>query len=340
MTPVPQPLPFGLLFTCQDPPQGALIAERWAEILDLAPRAEAAGFDSLHVPEHHLRDDGYLPQPLIACAALAARTTRAKVGPTLCVAPLRHPIHLAEEAAMVDVLSQGRLVLGLGIGNYEPEYDLFDLPMREQARRFDETLDLLRTTWASSPDDAGKPRLTPRPVTSPHPPLWVGAMSEPGAIRAAERGDALLLDPLHTVASLEDLVAIYREHAERKGRTPEVVLMRWGWLEDTPGQALTTWWPHVRRTLWTYIHHIPRFRQQVDPEVSSLQSEEELALSHVVQDRFLVGSAEQVRETLQDWRDRLGLARVVVKFQGETGPWGDPLSDVIDRFGAALVGRV
>lgn len=110
----------GLLVTTQDPPAGEQIAARWQELLELAPIAERAGFASFHLPEHHARDDGYLPQPLVGCAAIAARTHSIQIGTALTVAPLRHPLHLAEEAATVDVISQGRLVLAVGIGNYRP----------------------------------------------------------------------------------------------------------------------------------------------------------------------------------------------------------------------------
>src|SRR5690348_14255585 len=168
----------------QDPPDGARIVDRWRELLDLATLAEAAGFDSYHLPEHHGRDDGFLPQPLVACAAVAARTSRIRIGTGITVAPLRHPIHLAEEAALVDVLSDGRLVLALGIGNFRPEYELFGLDLAEQADRFDETLSILLHGLTGEPiHHSGRffrldgARVRPAPVQRPRPDVWVGAMN-------------------------------------------------------------------------------------------------------------------------------------------------------------------
>lgn len=337
-------LSFGLLFNSQDPPTGASIEERWAEILDLAPVAERAGFESLHVPEHHMREDGYLPQPLIACAALAARTRRVRVGPTLTVAPLRHPVHLAEEAACVDVLSRGRLVLGLGIGDYEPEYDLFDVPIEEEASRFDETIQILLAAWTGSEVQHegvhfrldGVP-IRPQPVQDPHPPIWIGAMSEPGCRRAGRFGLPLLLDPLHTITALEPLVETYREECERRGHEPEVVLMRWGWIHGASDGPARSWWPHVRPTMWTYVRDIPRFRTDIDADVASLQDEGDLELSALAQERFLVGDGNQIPGLLRDWTERLGCDRVILKLQGATGPWGDELRDAIVRFGDEVI---
>jgi alkanesulfonate monooxygenase SsuD/methylene tetrahydromethanopterin reductase-like flavin-dependent oxidoreductase (luciferase family) len=100
---------FGVLFMPQDPPDGRNIVQRWAEILDAAVVAEEAGFDGVFVPEHHMMPDGYLPSPLVACAALAARTKRVEIGTTIFLLPFYHPIQVAEAAAMVDIISNGRM---------------------------------------------------------------------------------------------------------------------------------------------------------------------------------------------------------------------------------------
>jgi alkanesulfonate monooxygenase SsuD/methylene tetrahydromethanopterin reductase-like flavin-dependent oxidoreductase (luciferase family) len=321
---------FGILFTCQDPPSAQALLDRWREILDLSAHAERCGFSSLHVSEHHMRADGYLPQPLIACAAIAARTTRALVGPTLMVAPLRHPVHLAEEAAMVDILSGGRVVLGLGLGNFEPEYRLFGIPFDEQVPRFEACLQLLGQAWRD--DIAHEVPITPSPIQRPSLPLWVGAMSHRGAARAGRFGDALLLDPLNPIDALAPFVATYREAAAASGRRPRVVLMRWGWIEHEPGDAARNWWPHVGPALRTYLTDIPRF------EVRGGASQ--LDFRALADDRLLVGDGSTLVDTISRWRDVIGFDRLVVKLQGETGPWGVTLADAIRRFGREVIGEL
>lgn len=326
----------GLLATTQDPPDGARIAERWQELLELAALAEHVGFDSFHLPEHHALEDGYLPQPLVACAAVAARTSRIGVGTALTVAPLRHPLHLAEEAAMVDVISGGRLLLALGSGNYRPEYELFDVPFEQQSSRFDELLTvLLRGLRGERFDHDGThwqlrgAAVRPRPVQQPHPPVWVGAMSPRGVRRAAEHGLPLLLDPLSTIERLEELVAHYREHWTDTSREPEVMLMRWGWVGPRE-QVEEIWWPHVRGALWSYIVDIPRVSHaSVDIRAAT---PDELDLETVAGERLLVGEAEEVRELAAEWVARLGASRLIIKLQGASGPWGEDLHAGVEAY--------
>jgi alkanesulfonate monooxygenase SsuD/methylene tetrahydromethanopterin reductase-like flavin-dependent oxidoreductase (luciferase family) len=319
----------GLLVTTQDPPDGLRIAERWRELLDLAPLAEQAGFASFHLPEHHSREDGYLPQPLVACAAVAARTSRIQVGTALTVAPLRHPLHLAEEAAVVDVLSGGRLVLAVGIGNYRPEFEMFGLDIAEQGARFDETLRVLIAGLEGEPVDALGTVVRPRTVQRPRPDIWVGAMSLRGARRAAEFGLPLLCDPLSTIAELEAVVAHYRRCAEAAGNEARVILMRWGWLGDTE-----LWWPHVRPALWSYLVEIPRVGRE---SMGAAAAPEDLVLDQVAPDRLLIGDAARIRSLVQEWTARLGAERVVVKLQGATGPWGDELRAATQTYGREVI---
>ncbi len=122
----------GLYFDLRDPPPwrrgwGAV----YARALETAEQADADGIASLWLSEHHFFEDGYLPQPLVFAAALAARTKRARIGTAVLIAPLRSAVEIAEEAAVADVVSGGRLELGLGSGYRLPEFDAFGaLPER------------------------------------------------------------------------------------------------------------------------------------------------------------------------------------------------------------------
>lgn len=331
----------GLLLNTQDPPDGAAIPRRWRELLDLAAVAEEAGFDSVHLPEHHGRDDGFLPQPLVACAALAARTSRILIGTGVTVAPLRHPIHLAEEAAVVDVLSGGRLVLALGIGNHRPEYELFGLDIATQAGRFDECLTILlrgltgeRFSFEGRHFRFRDAAIRPTPVQRPRPEVWVGAMSPAGARRAARFGLPLYLDPLTTVTELEPLVAHYRAECARRGHPGRVVLTRWGWIDEDG--RIDEWWPHVRVALWAYLVDIPRMAAS-DVTAPDAASPDDLDFASVAPDRLLVGTPDEVARTARDYTARLGADRLVAKLQGASGPWGDPLERAIRLYGRDVI---
>ena len=183
---------FGLLFRPQDPPDAANIGQRWQEILAAGEAAEAAGWDGLFVPEHHMMPDAYLPSPVAGAWARWRRVTkRVDIGTTVHLLPFEHPVHVAEHSAMVDVLSGGRLKLGVGLGNFPSEFELFGLNPKTQVSRFEEAIEILQRLWAGETlDHSGKHftvkgNLTPLPQSAE---LWMGAMSEPGIRRAARFG--------------------------------------------------------------------------------------------------------------------------------------------------------
>ena len=107
----------GFYFDLRNPPQWRSDpAEVYGFTLEMCEEADRLGCHSIWLSEHHLFDDGYLPQPLTFAAAVAARTRRLRIGTTIVIAPLHHPVELAEQAAVVDIISHGRLELGLGAG--------------------------------------------------------------------------------------------------------------------------------------------------------------------------------------------------------------------------------
>src|SRR3954471_4076750 len=118
---------FGILLRVQDPPDASNLVERWQQALHVAKVAEDAGFDGIFVPEHHMMPDGYLSSVWPVLGALAAVTERIELGTSVHLLPLDYPIHTAEAGAMVDVLSNGRLRLGVGMANFPQEFALFGL---------------------------------------------------------------------------------------------------------------------------------------------------------------------------------------------------------------------
>ncbi|HYT30864.1 MAG TPA: LLM class flavin-dependent oxidoreductase [Actinomycetota bacterium] len=136
------------LFTGQLPPgSGRTFAREYRETLDLVRLAEALGFDSAWVSEHHGSSDGYLPSLLPMLGAFAAATERIKLGTGVLLAPLHDPLRVAEDAAVVDLVSGGRLILGLGLGWREEEFRTFDVPLSERAGRTAEAVEILRRAW-------------------------------------------------------------------------------------------------------------------------------------------------------------------------------------------------
>ncbi len=145
------PVSLGLgLFTGQVPVGAArTFADEYRDMLELARLGEAAGFGSLWVSEHHGTADGYLPSLPVALGAMAAVTRRVRLGMGVALAPFQHPLRFAEDCAVVDQISAGRLVVGLAMGWREEEFRSFSIPLRQRVSRTTELVEVCRRAWSA-----------------------------------------------------------------------------------------------------------------------------------------------------------------------------------------------
>ena len=174
----------GLYYDLRNPGAARPWARVYASALEQIGWADAEGIDAIWVTEHHGFADGYLPAPLTFCAAVAARTSRARIGTAVVVSPLVHPLALAEQAAVVDILSDGRLELGLGAGWRAAEFAAFGADFSGRYQALEESVRALPGLW-----DSGQ--AAPAPVQRPLP-VWVGARGPRGARLAGRTGSGLL----------------------------------------------------------------------------------------------------------------------------------------------------
>ncbi|MBW0109244.1 LLM class flavin-dependent oxidoreductase [Pseudonocardia sp. KRD-182] len=191
----------------------------YADAAPLAVAAEEAGFDSFWVTEHHGLPDGYLPSPLVLAAALSSVTSRIALGTGVLLAPLHHPVRLAEDAAVVDRLSGGRLLLGLGIGYAEHEYRAFGVDPATRGARLDALLAALRDAWTGEPFDSpglglAGVRITPTPPG--HLPIWIGGYAPRAVRRAGLLADGHLVGKgeRHIVTAASEQLAQVRDPAD------------------------------------------------------------------------------------------------------------------------------
>jgi alkanesulfonate monooxygenase SsuD/methylene tetrahydromethanopterin reductase-like flavin-dependent oxidoreductase (luciferase family) len=200
------------------------------EVLEECRVAEELGYNSAWVPEHHFGLFGCLPAPAVFLAHLAAHTKRIKLAPATVLLPCNHPLRVAEEFALLDLLSNGRAVFSAGRGYDKREYDAFAVPFEESRDRFAEGLDLLRTAWTkeeftyagqfySIPEPI---TCLPRPVQKPYPPIYVACFSRPTVEMAAAQGFHTLFAPFAAAmmfGSVGAAVQTYRELAANSGHT-------------------------------------------------------------------------------------------------------------------------
>jgi alkanesulfonate monooxygenase SsuD/methylene tetrahydromethanopterin reductase-like flavin-dependent oxidoreductase (luciferase family) len=176
-------------------------AQLYSETMDQAAYAEELGFSSIWLSEHHFTDEGYLPSMAAALGALAERTSRARLGTAVMLAPLHHPLRLAEDLAVVDQLCGGRLDVGLAPGYRPKEFDVLGVPKAERGARTDEALELLSLAWTGEPfSHEGRAWqfsnvvCAPPPVQRPGPPVWIGGSSLAAARRASRYGLCFMPD--------------------------------------------------------------------------------------------------------------------------------------------------
>jgi alkanesulfonate monooxygenase SsuD/methylene tetrahydromethanopterin reductase-like flavin-dependent oxidoreductase (luciferase family) len=302
---------FGLSnITCQRYPGDARpTSERYREPLELAEYAEQLGFDSVWCGEHHFVDDGYLPAPLVLCAAIAARTTRITVGAGVAVAPLYDPLRLAEDAAVVSLLSDGRFVLGLAAGWHDGEFAAFGRRFKGRHRYLEDQIEVLRQAWSDGPVTGAGDLAYPAVTVMPKPPggdvpIWLGGHVEAAVRRAARISDGFVAPrageehPV-TLAELDAYVAWIREELATRERDPA----RFTLTVSLPTLAFEDErvWQRSRDHLW---YAIAKHGQIADPGAALPPFP--LDRDAAFQERFLLGRPENIVARLRQYEDVAG----------------------------------
>lgn len=201
-----------LKFDLRSPSFGTPSSELIRECIRMAEYADRCGVDSISLSEHHGSDDGYLPSPVVLAASLAAVTKRCRIRLSALIAPLYDPLRLAEDLAILDNISSGRITIVLAAGYVPHEFAMFGKPMSDRGKRVEETVDLMRKAWRGERFEyrGVEVLVTPRPVQSLIP-IYLGGSTPAAARRAGRIGDGF-------VTHREDLYAVYRESAASFGR--------------------------------------------------------------------------------------------------------------------------
>lgn len=259
-----------------------------------AERAETMGFHSYWLPENHFGDPRAIPSPLTLLAAAAARTREIKLGTTSYLLPIRHPVQAAEEVAVVDQLSGGRLILGLGRGVQGAVFDVFGIPGREKRKHFVNNLELMLRAWKGEPlahDGSGDAvYLAPLPVQQPHPPLWVAAFGPLALKQVGGLGLPYLCSPIEPLAVLKSNYALHREATEQAGHTPSEVVPVMRTVLITDNAAL------AQRVKDQLADSAPRHLQGEDIDV---------------EDWAIVGDRHYAKDRLAEYAEQLGITHLI-----------------------------
>ncbi len=196
------------------------------DFIDYVLAAEKIGFEGIFLVEHHFTGQGQLSASLNLLSYLAARTTRIRLGTGVIVLPWHNPVLVAEQIATLDVLSGGRVDLGVGRGYRKEEFDAFCIPMSEAQERFTECFQVMLKSWASDERFSHHGKrwnyenivVEPAPLQRPHPPIWLAGGSPPGIAYIASQNYNLLLDQLATIDQVRERIAAYLDGLEKIGK--------------------------------------------------------------------------------------------------------------------------
>ena len=290
--------------------------------------AEALGYTSVWIAEHHFNDYGLCPAPTVLAAYVAARTTTLRVGMGVSLLPLHHPVDLAEQLAVLDVASGGRLDVGIGRGGTLQDYQTFRSDRDDSRARVEEGIALMQRCWSGAPFDfagrfhtAERLHVRPRPVQRPHPPLYIAANSEDSVLSAARLGLPVLSSFFVPVPELQRRHAVYREVALASGRSEAEIesLERQGWgmrvvhVAPSREEALRA----TEAPFMGYQRKMAVLRS--DATGGSVPSSFDRSLlrlrsfpEYLADGWALIGTPDEVREGLQKYLDATGYQHVLL----------------------------
>jgi alkanesulfonate monooxygenase SsuD/methylene tetrahydromethanopterin reductase-like flavin-dependent oxidoreductase (luciferase family) len=244
-------LTFGYLYDFRNPPAWRRPwADLYAQTLEFITWSESVGFEGAWVPEHHGADDGYVPSPLVTLAAIAVRTKTIKLGSAIALAPLYHPVRFAEECAVLDILSNGRLEMAVAIGYRRREAQAYGVDFSSRGRRTDEFLEIVRRLWAGETFSyQGKHFTLENASIVPTPPrgripLYLGGFTDKALERTAKYGDGYFGNMEICDLYAEKLRAVGKDQAGARVRIQGLFVL----VAHDPEKAM--------HELAPYFHHV------------------------------------------------------------------------------------
>src|SRR6266571_5905293 len=286
----------------------------YRESLDEVVRGEELGFDSVWMEEHHAVTNHYWPSPLPVLAGFATRTSRMMLGTNILVAPFYHPVRLAEEVAMLDVMSGSRFTLGIAIGYKPDEFALYGVDLEKRGARFEEQLAIMKGLWTQdSVSFKGtyytvEGRLEPKPVAKPHPPLWIGGWGDITLRRAATLADNWIPGP---TADLKRLLAgkkrflDNRRAAGRSAPIAEWPLTRDLIIADTDKRARELAEEHIM--IAYRKEYAGGWRHPfIDASIAT-------DLDRLMEDRFIIGGPDECVRRIRRFVDEYGMTYLICR---------------------------
>jgi alkanesulfonate monooxygenase SsuD/methylene tetrahydromethanopterin reductase-like flavin-dependent oxidoreductase (luciferase family) len=292
---------------------GEDISRRFQETLAFVRLADRLGFDSVTKTAHYSAHPFQMLQLVPMLARFAAEAPRLRLNAGVLLLPLLTPLHVAEEFATLDVITGGKIILGVGLGYRDVEFKAFGVPRAQRVRRFEANLIAIKRLWTEEKvrmkvahfelDDAS---CLPKPLQKPHPPIWIGANADPAVERAARLGDCWYIGPAVEIPTVERQMELYRRALDAAGKPfpAELPMRREVFVAKTKAEAIRLCAPYLGAKYQAYNS----WRQELPDDDSGFdQSFEDL-----IGDRFLIGSPDEVADQILALRRRVGVNHLVM----------------------------
>lgn len=314
---------FGIgYFSLQSPPFSPRShKELYSEMLDEISTADQMGFDSAWLTEHHFLNDGYCPSLLVTAAAIAARTKKIRIGTGVLLMPLHDPVRVAEDAAVVDLISGGRLILGLGLGYRPEEFAGFGRSLKERRARMEESIEILNKSWMDEPfNHNGKYykldniNVTPKPVQKPIP-IWIGAFTEPAIRRAARIGAPLYVPAIGVIPIVKYLFDMHSSLLKEYGRNPddfEKPLVREIYISDQKSDKI---WEKIKENVTYTAKGYASWGSMVDRQGNLLSDPTDPILYDIARDQSIIGTPEECIDTIKRYQEELPIDNLICRFK-------------------------
>jgi probable F420-dependent oxidoreductase len=285
----------------------------YKEALEEVVRAEELGFDSVWMEEHHSVANHYWPSPFVVLAGFATRTSKVLLGTDIAVAAFHHPVRLAEDVALLDIMSGGRAVLGIAIGYKPDEFALYGVELEKRGARFEEQLAIVKGLWTQDRVSfkgryyTVEGRLEPRPLRTPHPPIWIGGWGDITLRRAATLADNWIPGPTADLARLLKGKAQFLQQRRAAGRPDpaEWPLTRDVIIADTDRRARELAEEHImvayrREYAGGWRHPF------IDASIAT-------DLDRLMEDRFVIGGPEQCVAQIRRFVEQYGMTHLICR---------------------------
>jgi probable F420-dependent oxidoreductase len=288
--------------------------EYYREALEEVTRAEELGFDSVWMEEHHAVTNHYWPSPLTVLAGFATRTSRMMLGTDIVVAAFHHPVRLAEDVAMLDVMSRGRITLGIAIGYKPDEFALYGVELEKRGARFEEQLAIMKGLWTQERVSfrgayyTVDGRLEPKPVTKPHPPVWIGGWGDITLKRAATLADNWIPGPTADLTRLLTGKQRFLDNRRAAGRSQAITewpLTRDLIVADTDKRARELAEEHIMiayRKEYAGGWRHPFIDASIATDLDRLKA-----------DRFIIGGPDQCVAQIRRFTEAYGMTHLICR---------------------------